>query len=91
MNEKRVIHRFVKEKKLFKKYALLVLLCSFSLVSAQNSTVKVTGTVIDEPDGKPIFGVNINIKGIKNGVSTDMDGSFSINAKIGETLVIWVT
>jgi TonB-linked SusC/RagA family outer membrane protein len=88
MNEKHVIQRFVKAKKLFKKYAVLVLLCSFGIASAQNSNVKITGTVVDEAEGKPIFGVNVNLKGVKTGVSTDLDGSFSINTKIGETLVI---
>ena len=88
MNEKHVIQCFVKAKKLLKKYTLLVLLFSFSLVSAQNSDIKVTGTVLDEPDNKPIFGVIISVKGTKTGVSTDVDGSFSIDAKVGETLVV---
>ncbi|MBF4488109.1 TonB-dependent receptor [Flavobacterium sp. CSZ] len=88
MNEKHVIQRFVKAKKLLKKYALIVLLFSFSLVSAQNSNVKITGTVLDEVESKPLFGVNINLKGAKTGVSTDLEGSFSIDAKVGETIII---
>ena len=87
MNEKHVIQRFVKAKKLFGKYALLFMLCSFSLASAQNSDVKATGTVIEDSSGQPLFGVTIFIKGTKTGVTTDVDGSFSIKAKIGETLV----
>ncbi|EJL67200.1 SusC/RagA family TonB-linked outer membrane protein [Flavobacterium sp. CF136] len=87
MNEKHVIQRFVKAKKLFGKYALLFMLCSFSLVSAQNSDVKITGTVLEDSNGQPLFGVSIYLKGTKTGVATDVDGSFSIKAKIGETLV----
>ncbi|MCV9929470.1 TonB-dependent receptor [Flavobacterium sp. LS1R49] len=87
MNEKYVIQRFVKAKKLFGKYALLFMLCSFSLVSAQNSDVKITGTVLEDSNGQPLFGVSIYLKGTKTGVATDVDGSFSIKAKIGETLV----
>ncbi|MCD0465263.1 TonB-dependent receptor [Flavobacterium sp. ENC] len=88
MNEKHVIQCFVKAKKLLRKYTLLVLFFSFSLASAQNSDVKITGTVVEETEGKPLFGVNINLKGAKTGVSTNLDGSFSIDAKIGETLVV---
>ncbi len=87
MNEKHVIQRFVKAKKLFGKYALLFMLCSFSFVSAQNSDAKITGVVLEDSNGQPLFGVSIYLKGTKTGVTTDVDGSFSIKAKIGETLV----
>ena len=87
MNEKHVIQRFVKAKKLFGKYALLFMLCSFSLASAQNSDVKAAGIVLEDSSGQPLFGVSIYLKGTKTGVATDVDGSFSIKAKIGETLV----
>ncbi|MEP7093226.1 MAG: TonB-dependent receptor [Flavobacterium sp.] len=87
MNEKHVIQRFVKAKKLFSKYALLVMLCSFNLMSAQNSDVKITGTVLEDSNSQPLFGVSIYLKGTKTGVATDVDGSFSIKAKIGETIV----
>ncbi|MDR7210275.1 TonB-dependent receptor [Flavobacterium piscis] len=87
MNEKHVIQRFVKAKKLFGKYALMAMLCSFSLVSAQSSDVKITGTVLEDSNSQPLFGVSIFLKGTKTGVTTDVDGSFSIKAKIGETLV----
>ncbi|UUF12462.1 MULTISPECIES: SusC/RagA family TonB-linked outer membrane protein [Flavobacterium] len=87
MNEKDVIQRFVKAKKLFKNYALLLMLCSFSLASAQNSDEKITGVVAD-PNGQPLFGVTVLLKGTSNAVSTDLDGSFSIKAKIGEVLVL---
>jgi TonB-dependent starch-binding outer membrane protein SusC len=87
MNEKHVIQRFVKAKKLFSKYTLLIMLCCFSLASAQNSDVKITGTVLEDSNGQPLFGVSIYLKGTKTGVATDVDGSFSIKAKIGETLV----
>jgi len=88
MNEKHVIQRFVKAKKLFGKYALLFMLCSFSLASAQNSDAKITGTVLDDSNGQPLFGVSVLLKGTNGGVVTDVDGSFSIKAKIGEALVV---
>ena len=87
MNEKHVIQRFVKAKKLFGKYALLFMLCSFNLMSAQNSDVKATGIVLEDSNSQPLFGVTIFLKGTKTGVTTDVDGSFSIKAKIGDILV----
>lgn len=88
MNEKHVIQRFVKAKKLFKNYALLLMLSSFSLASAQNPDEKITGIVLEDSNSQPLFGVTVFLKGTKNAVSTDLDGSFSIKAKIGEILVL---
>ncbi|WP_428232801.1 SusC/RagA family TonB-linked outer membrane protein [Flavobacterium sp.] len=87
MNEKHVIRRFVKAKKLFSKYAFLLMLCSFSFASAQGSEEKITGTVLEGTNSEPIFGVTVALKGSKNITSTDVTGSFSIVAKIGETLI----
>jgi len=54
---------------------------------AQEKTV--TGTVTD---GKlPLPGANVVIKGTKGGVSTDIDGKFSIKAKSGDVLVVSFT
>jgi TonB-linked SusC/RagA family outer membrane protein len=50
---------------------------------AQNKVVK--GTVKDAT-GLPIPGVNVLIKGSQNGVSTDLDGSYTINAASGDVL-----
>ena len=54
---------------------------------AQEKTV--TGTVTD---GKlPLPAANVVIKGTKGGVSTDMDGKYSIKAKPGDVLVVSYT
>jgi len=54
---------------------------------AQEKTV--TGTITD---GKlPLPGANVVIKGTKGGVSTDIDGKFSIKAKSGDVLVVSFT
>lgn len=50
---------------------------------AQSKVVK--GTVKDA-SGLPVPGVNVLIKGSQNGVSTDLDGSYSINAASGNIL-----
>lgn len=51
---------------------------------AQNKVVK--GTITDGT-GLPVPGVNVLIKGTQNGVSTDMDGSYSISVSPGTVLV----
>ncbi|MFI2741535.1 SusC/RagA family TonB-linked outer membrane protein [Zhouia sp. PK063] len=45
----------------------------------------ITGTVLD-PDGLPLPGVNVVVKGTKNGTQTDFDGKYSIGANVGQTL-----
>ncbi len=47
----------------------------------------ITG-VVRGPDGQPIAGVNVVVKGTKKGVVTDAYGRFSIEAEQGKTLVI---
>lgn len=47
----------------------------------------IRGKVVDE-NGQPIIGASVMVKGTKVGATTDANGSFSINANIGTTLVI---
>ena len=60
---------------------LVALTMQFSF--AQEKTI--TGTVSDASG--PLPGVNVVVKGTQRGVSTGFDGSYSIKAKEGETLV----
>ena len=50
---------------------------------AQEKTV--TGVVSD--NSGPLPGANVVVKGTTRGVQTDLDGKYSIKAKVGETLV----
>lgn len=43
---------------------------------------------IKDPNGMPIPGVNVLIKGTNTGTTTDFDGKFSIEAQIGDQLTI---
>ena len=52
---------------------------------AQQKTIR--GTVLDETD-TPLPGATVIIDGTTQGVSTDFDGNFSINATIGDVLVV---
>jgi TonB-dependent starch-binding outer membrane protein SusC len=47
----------------------------------------VTG-IVRGPDGQPLSGVNVMVKGTKRGTTTDKDGRFSIEAEEGSVLEI---
>ena len=48
----------------------------------------VTGTVVDSEVGTGLPGASVVVKGTSTGVSTDFNGTFSISAEAGSTLVI---
>lgn len=58
-----------------------------SVTEVQQQSTKITGVVKDN-SGEPLPGVNIVVKGTSNGVITDLDGRFNLNAPQGSTLVI---
>ncbi len=71
--------------KIFKRLSFLFLLlavCFFA--NAQNT---VTGRVTDSA-GKGIPGINVLVKGSTKGTSTKADGSFSLSAPAGATLLV---
>jgi len=48
--------------------------------------IKVSGTVVDE-NNQPLPGVSIRVKGTTSGISTNVDGKYSISAEQGSTLI----
>ena len=54
-------------------------------VFAQSGTI--TGTVVDET-GMTVIGATVMVKGTNDGTITDMDGNFSLQGKVGTTLVV---
>ena len=69
-----------------KKIILLftaILISGFSY--AQNA---ITGTVVDSELGSPLPGATVLVKGTSNGVSTDFNGTFTINVSDSGTLVV---
>jgi TonB-linked SusC/RagA family outer membrane protein len=69
--------------KLFKYLSSFLLLFAFGFsVQAQS----ISGTVSDE-SGVPLPGATVLVEGTQNGVSTDFDGNYSIDASSGDTLV----
>lgn len=69
-------------KLLFKLICLL-----FISMSINGQERSITGTVTSSADGLPLPGVNVIRKGTSNGVQTDFDGNYTIQAFKGDTLV----
>ncbi|GAA4812238.1 SusC/RagA family TonB-linked outer membrane protein [Litoribaculum gwangyangense] len=68
----------------FTRILILFMVFVVQLSFAQQKTV--TGTVT-ETSGMPLPGASVIIKGTSTGTSTDFDGKFTIDAKIGQFLV----
>lgn len=70
------------------KRKLLLLFMGISLLLTQASAQQVTVTgKVTSPDGKPIPGVSIRIKGTEAGTQTGAPGTYSIGAKQGDVLL----
>src|ERR1700748_2849620 len=65
----------------------ILVLCTLSslVVTAQT---RITGKVIGSDDSRPVIGATVKIQGTNVGVVTDVNGSFVINAKTSDVLVI---
>ncbi len=66
-----------------KYFMVLVLL--FGVVGM--ASAQITGTVLDD-EGAPLPGASIVVKGTTTGTTTDFDGNFSINAEVGDALMV---
>ena len=64
---------------------ILALLVAFSMQLSFAQEKTVTGVVTDATG--PLPGVNVLVKGTRNGVQTNLDGKYSIKAKTGDVLV----
>lgn len=71
-----------------KKIMLMLALIIMS-VSVAMAQTHVKGNVVSSEDGQPIIGATVMAKGTTVGVSTDIDGNFSLNVPSGvKTLVV---
>ncbi|WZL89302.1 TonB-dependent receptor [Salinimicrobium sp. 3283s] len=71
-----------------KKIVITTYFLLFSIIMLGQTTVEVSGKVVDNDSGIPIPGVNIIEKGTTNGTMTDFDGNFVLEAPANATLVI---
>ena len=64
-----------------------IIIVPVQLQQKQQSTQKIQG-IITDPSGLPVIGANVVVKGTTNGTITDLEGKFSIEASLGNTLQI---
>ena len=65
---------------------LIQFICLLFISIQMYSQIKtVRGTIADE-NGLPLPGVNVIVKGTKNGTQTDFDGNYEIKAQVGDIL-----
>ena len=68
-------------------FLLLVLLVSIGFANPQQ--VRVSGKITDADSGEPLPGVNIVVKGTAIGVSSDVDGSYSIEVSDSKDVLVF--
>ena len=68
-----------------KSKTLLILIFLPAIIIAQNISLK--GNIVEAKSQEPLPGATILIKGTAIGVTSDFDGNFEINTKIGDTIV----
>ncbi|TCN59521.1 TonB-dependent receptor [Flavobacterium circumlabens] len=71
----------------FKQRCLLIITGLLFCISSYAQDLSIKGILKDET-GKGVPGANLQIKGTKNTVATDFDGSFQIKASIGSELIV---
>jgi len=62
-----------------RKFALMLALLVFAGVQVVLAQTTITGTVTSSEDGKGIPGATVLVKGTTVGLTTDMNGQYSIN------------
>lgn len=77
---------YINRKSISRLWFFLILF-SFSpfILFAQNTTI--SGKVLSGEDNKPLRGVSVQIKGVQEGKTTDINGSFTINASATDSLI----
>ncbi len=63
-----------------------LMILSSAWLFGQSKTV--TGTVTSEESGETLPGATVVIEGTTSGVVTDISGNFSIEAQVGQVLVV---
>lgn len=73
---------------IFNRFLMMtLLLCCMSASAQKGTALTITGTVTDE-NNNPLQNASVTIRGSQDGVSTDANGHFTLQAKEGDVLVI---
>ncbi|QXV67456.1 SusC/RagA family TonB-linked outer membrane protein [Mucilaginibacter sp. 21P] len=70
------------------KLLLVALLPVIIVQHLSAQSIKVSGVVTAKGDGQPLPGVSVTVQGTTNGTQTDVQGRFSINAKVNDVLQV---
>ena len=68
------------------KKIILIFMIVFTAQVSLAQVKNVKGVVTDS-DGGPLPGVSIAVQGVQKGVSSDLDGKFTIQVQKGQTLI----
>ncbi len=66
-------------------FFLMLITSVCNTLHAQNKTIR--GVVSDSENGETLLGVSVFVKGTNTGVTTDMDGKYSIEVGVNQVLV----
>lgn len=69
-----------------KRKLAMMLMCLLVSVTTAVAQTKVTGTVLEDGTDEPIIGASVMIAGSKKGVTTDINGHFTIEVPAGKKL-----
>lgn len=70
-----------------KRFIYILFFSFISLLVFSQETLKIQGKVFEDATNDPMPGVTVAVKGRAEGTTTDLNGSYTINAKKGETLI----
>ena len=68
------------------KGLFIALVCTFLSIAVHAQ--RISGTVLDADTDEPLIGASISVKNAGRGTVSDATGSFKLDAKAGEQLVI---
>ncbi len=71
-----------------KTFLNALLFCLIMIPATLMAQSPVNGTVTDKANAMPLPGVNVIVKGISRGASTDFDGNYTLDVSEGEIVVI---
>lgn len=73
------------------RYLITLLFITFSSISVFSQIAKVEGKITDAQTNQPIAGASITLDNISKGVTTGMDGNFSLSISSGARHIITVS
>lgn len=68
-----------------KRIAIILLVCLGAVTSMMAQTV--SGTVVSADDGTELIGVTVKVKGTQQTAVTNLDGHYTVQAKVGDHLL----